>query len=89
MPSGTLAISLRRRAAKTEEPVFLVYFMMAHRRPAGTLEVTTIDRVRALLADLGIARVVQDRAVDEVCEVSVTLIRDVELPQEFVDKHGL
>ena len=53
----------------------------------GTLTFDTLDGVRALLTDVGI--VVHDEIVEKLRDSTMTLVHDVEMPQAFIDQHGL
>lgn len=89
LASGTLAIWKKHTAPETDEPTFLVYFMTAQRRPAGTLTFDTLDGLRALLSDLGMVGAAQDDILERLRQSTMTLVRGVEMTEAFIARHGL
>ena len=89
LASGTLAIWKKHTAPETDEPTFLVYFMTAQRRPAGTLTFDTLDGLRALLTDLGMVGAAQDDILERLRQSTMTLVRGVEMTEAFIARHGL
>jgi hypothetical protein len=83
--SGTLVVSKTRTAPATFRVTFIPYFNLPHLAP-GSLTVTTVEELRALLTSIGVVGREQENIVSDSIGERVGVRRDTVLTGAFMER---